>query len=130
VLKLSTGKQTLPGPKQVFRYRDPEGRYLRDVIGRAQEPGGAGEGLLGDVMMEGKRLRPDPTLEQLRHRFRREFACLPQRHKALRAPEGYDVRISGELEQLRQRVVRETREHAIGAGRETRTPPPPRAQGA
>jgi len=31
VLKLSTKKQTLPGPKQVFRYRDPAGTYLRGI---------------------------------------------------------------------------------------------------
>src|SRR6516162_8805652 len=37
VLKLSTKKQTLPGPKQVYRYRGTEGRYLRDIITQAKE---------------------------------------------------------------------------------------------
>jgi nicotinate phosphoribosyltransferase len=115
VLKLSTKKQTLPGPKQVFRYRNPGGTYLRDVIARAEEQLEDGEPLLGEVMQEGKRTRPDPTLEELRHRFRREFACLPEPHKALRTPEVYDVKTSEELEQLRQRVVRATREREIGS---------------
>jgi nicotinate phosphoribosyltransferase len=118
VLKLSTKKQTLPGPKQVFRYRDPAGTYLRDVIARADERSEDGEPLLGEVMEEGRRVTPDPTLEELRKRFRREFACLPQQHKALRSPELYDARISKELEQLRQRVVRETAAREVGSSGE------------
>ena len=61
-------------------------------------------------------MRPDPTLEELRERFRREFACLPQRHKALRSPEAYEVQISKELEQLGQRVVRETTGRELSSG--------------
>jgi nicotinate phosphoribosyltransferase len=118
VLKLSTKKQTLPGPKQVFRYRAPGGIYLRDVIARAEERSEDGEPLLDKVMERGRPVSPKPTLEELRKRFRREFACLPQRHKALRTPELYDVRIGKELEQLRQRVVRETTAREIGSGGE------------
>jgi nicotinate phosphoribosyltransferase len=110
VLKLSAGKQTLPGRKQVFRYRDPGGIYLRDVITRAEERLEEADALLGEVMRAGKRLVPEVPLEELRQRFRKEFACLPERHKALQSPELYEVRISEGLEQLRQRVVRETRE--------------------
>lgn len=113
VLKLSTKKRTLPGPKQVFRYRDPGGIYVRDIIARPEEPSKDGEPLLVEVMDEGKRTRPDPTLEELRRRFRREFTCLPDRHKALRSPEEYDVRTSEQLEQHQERVARETREREI-----------------
>ena len=130
VLKLSTKKQTLPGPKQVFRYRDPAGTYLRDVIARAEERSEDGEPLLVKVMEGGSPVTPDPTLEELRQRFRREFACLPQRHKALRSPELYDVRISKELEQLRQRVVRETKEREINSSGDGRTDMLLRVQGA
>jgi len=121
VLKLSTKKQTLPGPKQVFRYRDPGGIYLRDIIAQATEQLEDGEPLLGEVMEGGKRVTPNPTLEKLRYRFRREFAFLPQRHKALRSPEVYDVRISKELEKLRQRVVQETTEREISSSEEGMT---------
>jgi nicotinate phosphoribosyltransferase len=130
VLKLSTKKQTLPGPKQVFRFRDPEGTYLRDVIARAEERSEGGEPLLGEVMKEGRRVTPDATLEELRKRFRREFACLRQRHKALRSPEVYDVRIGKELEQLRQRIVRETTARELGSGGEGKAAILVRAQGA
>jgi nicotinate phosphoribosyltransferase len=113
VLKLSAKKQTLPGPKQVFRYRDPGGTFLRDVIGCAGESPEGAETLLAEVMREGKRLRPDPTLEELRQRFRQEFARLPPRHKALRSPELYEVQISQRLEELRRKVVEETKQREL-----------------
>jgi nicotinate phosphoribosyltransferase len=116
VLKLSAGKQTLPGAKQVFRHRDPRGGYLRDVIARVEERWGGGDPLLGEVMREGKRLGPGPTLEELREKFRQEFACLPRRHKALRSPDPYDVRVSEELDRLQQRIVREAKEREISPG--------------
>jgi nicotinate phosphoribosyltransferase len=127
VLKLSTGKQTLPGPKQVFRSRDSAGSYDRDVIATAGEHMDGTAPLLSEVMREGKRAHPSPTLEELRLRFRGEFACLPERHKALRKPELYDVRVSEELEQLRQRVVEETVARELGPGRAWTGPmlPPP-----
>ncbi len=103
VLKLSSGKQTLPGPKQVYRFG--EARYQRDVIARAGETIEGARPLLADVMRGGKRTSPSPTLKQLRERFAREFARLPERHKALRSPEHYEVSVSAELEALRERVV-------------------------
>jgi len=36
-IKLSPGKETYPGPKQVWRQRDAEGRYVRDRIAGADE---------------------------------------------------------------------------------------------
>jgi nicotinate phosphoribosyltransferase len=113
VLKLSSKKQTLPGPKQVLRYRDSRESFLRDVIARAGERPEGGERLLADVMRGGKRLGPDPPLEELRTRFREEFTCLPERHKALRSPEPYDVRLSEELRALQERIVEETRKREL-----------------
>jgi nicotinate phosphoribosyltransferase len=116
VLKFSSKKQTLPGPKQVLRYRDGAGSFLRDVIARAGERPGGGEVLLADVMRAGKRLGPDPPLEELRHRFRQEFARLPERHKALRSPAPYDVRLSEALRSLQERVVEETKKRELPQG--------------
>ncbi len=115
VLKLSTHKETLPGPKQVFRHRDPRGICRRDEIARADEAS-SGEPLLGEVMTDGRRRAPAPPLEQLRERFRREFALLPERHKLLRSPEIYPVQVSDALERLRQTVVRETTARELSTG--------------
>jgi nicotinate phosphoribosyltransferase len=114
VLKLSTKKQTLPGPKQVFRHRGPGGDYVRDLIARAEEsPPTEAEALLSEVLREGKRLSPTVTLEELRRRFQERFSHLPRRHKAIRSPEPYNARISQELDKLRQKVAQETQRREI-----------------
>jgi nicotinate phosphoribosyltransferase len=115
VLKLSPKKQTLPGPKQVFRHADGAGLYLRDVIACAGEraPDGAAP-LLETIMTGGKRLRPDSGLGEVRRRFREEFARLPEPCKALKAPEHYPVAVSGRLAELRDRVTGETRRRELG----------------
>jgi nicotinate phosphoribosyltransferase len=114
VLKLSSGKQTLPGPKQVFRRRDRSGTFLGDVLARADERVADAEPLLREVMAGGRCLAPDPSLEELRGDFRREFARLPDRHKALKSPAPYEVRVSAALEALRETVVRQTEEREGG----------------
>jgi nicotinate phosphoribosyltransferase len=124
VLKLSPRKQTLPGPKQVYRRRDAAGQCLGDVIASAGEPPPEGaEPLLAPVMVGGERFgRPEP-LAAARERFRREFAALPERHKALRSPERYGVQVSEHLEGLTRRVVEETkRREGIVTTEHLRTP--------
>jgi nicotinate phosphoribosyltransferase len=118
VLKLSTKKQTLPGPKQVYRYRDAAGYYARDLIACAGEtPPPGGEELLHDVMRQGKKVEPRPSLSELRERFRQEFTRLPEPYQRLRAPDRYDVAISAQLEALERRVSQETRERELpGSG--------------
>ena len=113
VLKLSTDKQTLPGAKQMYRHRDKDGIYLKDTIALATEepPDNEAEPLLGEVMRNGKLLESLPRLEERRVRFKREFACLPDLHTALRSPQLYDVSISDELERLRSRMVRGLEKH-------------------
>jgi nicotinate phosphoribosyltransferase len=116
VLKLSPKKQTLPGPKQVYRYRGAAGQYDYDVIAGADEPAPLGaEPMLTPVMARGKRLQPAEPLATARERFRREFAALPDGHKALRSPARYEVRVSSRLEALTRHVVEETKRREVGS---------------
>jgi nicotinate phosphoribosyltransferase len=109
VLKLSPGKQTRPGPKQVLRYFEPGGRMSYDVVARADEiPNGPGNPLLVAMMRGGKRLGPPVSLAESRVLFRAGYARLPDAHKVLRGPESYPVRFSEGLERLTQEVVAET----------------------
>ena len=101
ITKLSPGKETLPGPKQVFRFTDADGRYARDVIATAGhvEPGGAP--LLVEAMRRGERTASARPLDELRRHFAREMERLPEPHRALRAPEPYLVENSARLDELR-----------------------------
>ena len=97
-VKLSPGKATLPGPKQVFRLRDGEGLAAGDVIARAGE-WRDGEPLLEPVMRGGERLAAGRrTLAGARGRAARELGRLPAPLRALAAPaEPYPVRVSAAL---------------------------------
>ena len=116
VLKLSPGKQSAPGAKQVFRFCDPGGVYKRDVIGLAQEtPPPRGRPLLREVMRDGMRLEQPLELDALRQRFKGGFAMLPEKYKALKSPPRFPVTTSQKLETMTQKVVTEVtaRETAV-----------------
>jgi nicotinate phosphoribosyltransferase len=82
VMKLSSGKATAPGPKQVFR-----AGWTEDVIGLREEPPPPGaEPLLVPVMTAGRRLQPANAIEAARSRFEADLARLPDPARALRAP--------------------------------------------
>ncbi|MBI5446405.1 MAG: nicotinate phosphoribosyltransferase [Deltaproteobacteria bacterium] len=107
LLKLSTGKVSLAGEKQIFR-RTERGRLAGDVIGRRAEKLG-GEPLLDCVMRGGVRTRPAEPLSAVRERFRDEFDRLDASCKALRKPTIYPVELSPGLEALQREAVRGAR---------------------
>ncbi len=78
VMKLSPGKQTLPGRKQLWRISE-SGRYSRDVVGLADEPPPSGAvARLVEVMTRGEPGPPE-TLAAIRARARNEREALRTR---------------------------------------------------
>lgn len=118
VLKLSSGKETLAGCKQVHREQDGGGMYVQDVLALAGEEQSAadGEPLLRTVMERGRRTAAPPSLEALRERFAERFARLPARHKALRAPCPYRVARSPALDDLQRRTTQNVVAKELGEG--------------
>lgn len=98
--KRSTGKQTWPGRKQVFRQRNAHGELAGDYIALVDEPA-EGEPLLEEVMRDGRRTLHSPTLSEIREHVRLELSHLPASMKRLEEgdPE-YPVRISPRIEAL------------------------------
>ena len=104
VLKLSTGKVSLPGKKQIFRIGDKQGPLQKDIITLRGENVGEAERLLKKVMTEGKIIAPLPSLEESRAVFLSEFAKLPEPIKAIRNSAHYLVEHSAKLQELCARV--------------------------
>ncbi len=100
VLKLSTGKSSLPGEKQVFRLRDDNGDFSGDIIALRGERVERGEPLLCKVMEQGKAIRPLPSLDEIRGRFKEDFGHLDDRFKALQGPPAYEVALSPRARKL------------------------------
>ncbi|SBT44347.1 nicotinate phosphoribosyltransferase [Micromonospora narathiwatensis] len=105
VLKLSPGKATLPGPKQVFR--DPAGAS-GDVIGLRDEPPSAGrEPLLVPVMRGGRLLAvadPAGEVRAARDRCRADLGWLPDAARRLTDPVPLVATVSPALAALHDRV--------------------------
>jgi nicotinate phosphoribosyltransferase len=104
VLKLSTGKTSSPGRKQIFRTRNARGTFARDTIGLRDEQI-AGETLLQQAMHNGRRTSGAPSLSESRNCFAADFAALPESFKSLRNPPHYPVVTSQKLADLCARTM-------------------------
>jgi len=105
--KFSTGKETLPGAKQVFRVEE-DGKYVRDILA-GREESHPGRPLLVKVMENGKRIDTDAAdMVAARERAREDLARLPESLLGLEQVEHpYPVEISeslsARLERLREK---------------------------
>lgn len=107
VIKLSEGKETWVGAKQIVRRLDGQGRLAGDTLALEEEGILAGAvGLLEPVMRAGELLRPHPALTEVRARCAAGLASLPEGLRRLRDADAYPVAPSGQLEH-RQRLARE-----------------------
>ncbi len=102
IMKLSTGKVNLAGEKQVFRRRDPQGRFLEDVIGTRDEATEEASPLLEHVMQDGRLLRKHPVLDEIRERFKENFSALDDKYKALQGAPSYPVKLSDRLKAVQK----------------------------
>jgi nicotinate phosphoribosyltransferase len=105
-MKLSKGKITLPGKKQVFRQMNKRGNYVKDVIGLEHEKVG-GEPLLEKVMENGQITCDMPTLEQIRAAASKNLAEFPDRCKKLTCAPVYPVELSRELSRIKNQLIRQ-----------------------
>jgi nicotinate phosphoribosyltransferase len=101
VVKLSVGKATLPGAKQVFRSPG-----MRDVLAlRDEAPPPGTEPLLEHVMSAGRRLRPPASLESSRRRFEEDLDALPVSLRDLDAATPPVPKISSALGALAEEAI-------------------------
>jgi nicotinate phosphoribosyltransferase len=100
VRKLSPGKVTLAGEKQVFRKKNSKGYFIEDIIGVRDEHILESEPLLEKVMENGNVLRAPPLLEDIRKRFELNFSRLDEKYKSINDVVAYPVKLSRGLEKL------------------------------
>ncbi|MBO1417720.1 nicotinate phosphoribosyltransferase [Streptomyces sp. FH025] len=111
MMKLSTGKVTAPGAKQVFR-----GPGLADTIALRDEPAPAGTApLLRTVMAGGERTSPPGTLAEARAAFAADLALLPPSARRIRSPQLPTAAVSERLAELTADVRRRIERRIRGA---------------
>jgi nicotinate phosphoribosyltransferase len=125
VLKTSAGKETWTGEKQVYRFRDADGRFQHDRLALRDEPPPPGaEPLLQTVMIDGRPVAGAcPPLAEIRRRCAAQVATLPDAVLRLREPASYPVQYSDRLQAVQRAIKAEIERHEVRAS----PAPPPRA---
>jgi nicotinate phosphoribosyltransferase len=103
--KLSEGKVTWPGRKQVWRSTGGDGRMRRDVLSLENDTQ-PGDQLIVPVMRAGKRLGAVPTLAQIRARAAGELARLPEPLRRLERGFDYPIEVADALVALAREADR------------------------
>jgi len=111
-MKLSKGKITLPGRKQVFRVKDNMGDFVKDIIALHNEKV-EGEPLLVKVMEKGETVYDLPTLEEIRKRALENLSKLPEKYKKLRKAPRYPVVLSPRLKKMLNELTNELKKIEI-----------------
>jgi nicotinate phosphoribosyltransferase len=115
IMKLSKGKITLPGRKQVYRFKDKDGVFIKDIVTLVDENIEA-EGLLVNVMKNGQLFYDLPSLDQIRATALENITKLPEEYKTLTNAPTYPVEISQKLQNLIESLKLELTEKEINNG--------------
>ena len=103
-MKLSKGKVTFPGRKQVYRFRDKQGRFIKDILVLEREQL-KGEPLLIKVVEKGRLIYSPLSLADIRQKLNASLANFPKELFSLSARYNYPVLISSRLKGLMQNLI-------------------------
>ncbi len=103
-IKLSEGKQTLPGRKQIYRIFNKADSYLKDIIALENERV-EGTPLLIPVFKDGKLVYEKPALNKIQEYAKENLARLPLQYRKITNPEYYPVELSKGLQILIRTLI-------------------------
>ena len=103
-MKLSKAKVTYPGRKQVFRVRDKDGKFIKDILGLEKERV-EGEPLLKKVVDQGRVVYRQPSLDNIRSLAKNNLAEFSEKLKEVYPKYKYPVIISPGLKNLRRSLA-------------------------
>jgi len=99
-MKLSKGKVTYPGRKQVYRLADKRHGFIKDILGLDKEKI-KGKPLLIKVVSKGRQIYKSPPLEEIRRSVERDLSQFPKELQGAFSRYRYPVVISPQLKKLR-----------------------------
>ncbi len=102
-MKLSRGKHTYPGRKQIFRVKDKKGNYLKDIIALEGERI-TGVPLLRKVVNRGRLVYKTPALDKIRAALKTQLPRFNKKLLNVNKKYSYPVTISPQLEGLRRKL--------------------------
>jgi nicotinate phosphoribosyltransferase len=96
--KLTKGKESYPGRKQIFRNYDKKGIMSYDIIGFEDEK--LGEPLLKKYVKNGVRIKKQKTLLQTKTLIEKNLLVLPKYTKEIYAKKKYPVKVSTDIKKI------------------------------
>ncbi|MCM8799633.1 MAG: nicotinate phosphoribosyltransferase [Candidatus Omnitrophica bacterium] len=102
-MKLSEGKLTYPGRKQIFRVVDKSGFYVKDILALEKERL-KGRPLLIKVVDKGRLLYNSPSLEKIKEYAKENLSYLPSIYKDIHSKVEYPLIISKALGDLTKKI--------------------------
>ncbi|HAA02972.1 MAG TPA: nicotinate phosphoribosyltransferase, partial [Syntrophobacteraceae bacterium] len=114
ILKLSPGKISWVGRKQVHRFYRADGMMSHDVICLESESLAEARPLLEVFVRDGRRQRPSENLEDIRQRFRREWLTLPEPYRSIYPQDPYPVTVSPVLAKWQEDVTDQRKREELG----------------
>ncbi len=109
-MKLSKGKVTYPGRKQVYRIRNKSGTFKKDVIALENEVIKDGDPLLVKIIEKGKLVYRLPRLTDIRAFAASQLSRLPLLQRQLIRIAPYRVEVSPPLKALAKKLSRQVRQ--------------------
>jgi nicotinate phosphoribosyltransferase len=113
ILKLSTGKKTWIGKKQVCRFYRADGKMDFDRVSLLDSGRHEGEPLMELAMEAGRRVREPESLTQIRERFSGEWQKLPEIFRSIHSDQVFPVEVSHLLEELDSETARVKRREEV-----------------
>jgi len=103
-MKLSKGKVTYPGRKQIFRIQDKKRRFIKDILGLETEKI-KGQALLKKVVDKGRVIYSTPSLDKIRKFLKRGLFRFSEDLRGVYSRYKYPVIISPQLKKLRSTLA-------------------------
>lgn len=104
--KLSQGKQTFPGRKQVFRKFNSKGQMTGDTIGLFKEKPPQGTSpLLKPIIRKGKLSSRLPSINKIREKVQEGLLSLPEPYLQIHTIKKYNIGYSKKIQTLKKEFV-------------------------
>lgn len=97
--KFSEKKATYPCKKQVWRFIDDNGKFVKDIISTIEENYDNAVPLLHQVVKDGKQITANPTLDKIRESHKQSLSCLDGRLLSIDCVSGAKIEISDKLQE-------------------------------
>ncbi len=109
--KFSSNKITLPARKQIWRFKDDQGRIHHDVLAfKDEDLSEVAESLLTTYMLSGQIVKKPDSVHEVRKQVQLNLSELPDTLRHLEEKSAYPIQISEKLQQLSTFVKNELAE--------------------